>query len=81
MIGGVNDTDEEIGAIGRFLKENQIRYGQVNLLPYHNTGSGKYGHLNREYEGKEFTVPDQEKMDHLKALLEAEGIGPVLIGG
>ncbi len=81
VIGGVNDTDEEIGAIGRFLKENQIRYGQVNLLPYHNTGSGKYGHLNREYEGKEFTVPDQEKMDHLKALLEAEGIGPVLIGG
>lgn len=81
VIGGVNDTEEEIGGIGDFLKENGISYRQVNLLPYHNTGSGKYQHLNREYEGAEYYVPDKERMEDLKKILEAKGIGPVLIGG
>lgn len=81
VIGGVNDTEEEIGSIGEFLKENQIHYKQIHLLPYHNTGSGKYEHLHKEYEGQEFYVPDQEKMETLKNLLEKQGHSPVYIGG
>lgn len=81
VIGGVNDTEEEIGKIGRFLKENAISCRQVNLLPYHNTGSGKYQHLSREYGGADFYVPDPGRMEQLKQILEAEGVGPVLIGG
>lgn len=81
VIGGVNDEEEEIKAIGRFLKENGIKYKQLHLLPYHNTGSGKYEHLNKEYEGRGFYVPNQTKMETLKAVLEQEGIGPVYIGG
>lgn len=81
VIGGVNDTEEEIGSIGRFLRENGISYRQVHLLPYHNTGSGKYQHLNRNYQGGEFYVPDTEKMERLKKTLETEGAGPVFIGG
>lgn len=81
VIGGVNDSEEEIREIGLFLKENQIRYRQIHLLPYHNTGSGKYEHLGKNYEGKEFFVPDQEKMERLKQILEMEGQKPVYIGG
>ncbi|MDO5344216.1 MAG: glycyl-radical enzyme activating protein [Lachnospiraceae bacterium] len=81
VIGGVNDSEEEIRSVGCFLRENGISYRQVNLLPYHNTGSAKYLHLNRKYEGDDFYVPDSEKMDRLKKTLEAEGIGPVFIGG
>lgn len=81
VIGGVNDEEEEIKAIGRFLKENGIKFKQLHLLPYHNTGSGKYEHLSKEYEGRGFYVPDQTKMETLKAVLEQEEIGPVYIGG
>ena len=63
------------------MKENGIKYKQLHLLPYHNTGSGKYEHLNKEYEGRGFYVPNQTKMETLKAVLEQEGIGPVYIGG
>lgn len=81
VIGGVNDTEEEIGNIGRFLKKNGIKYKQIHLLPYHNTGSGKYEHLNMTYEGHEFYVPEPEKVEYLKAVLEKESLGPVYIGG
>lgn len=81
VIGGVNDTEKEIGEIGKYLKEQRIRYKQLHLLPYHNTGSGKYEHLNKNYEGELFTVPDPEKMERLKAALEQQGLGPVSIGG
>lgn len=81
VIGGVNDSEEEIASIGRFLRKNQIQYQQINLLPYHNTGSGKYQHLNRAYQGARFYVPEPEKMEALKAAMEQEGAGPVFIGG
>lgn len=81
VIGGVNDTEEEIGNIGRYLKENGIKYRQIHLLPYHNTGSGKYEHLNMKYEGQEFYVPTSERMEQLKAVLEQEGCGTVYLGG
>lgn len=81
VIGGVNDTEEEIGSIGAFLKEKQIHYKQIHLLPYHNTGSGKYEHLHMTYEGQEFYVPDQETMEMLKSMLEHQGHNPVYIGG
>lgn len=81
VIGGVNDSEEEIRRIGLFLKENQIRYRQIHLLPYHNTGSGKYEYLGRKYEGNEFFIPGKEKMERLKEVLELEGLEPVYVGG
>lgn len=81
VIGGVNDSEADMGEIGRFLKENQILFKQINLLPYHDTGSGKYQHLGREYKKEEFYVPSEEKMQELKHILEQMGLGPVLIGG
>ena len=41
----------------RFLKEEEIRYEQIHLLPYHDTGRGKYTHLGRTYEGSSFETP------------------------
>lgn len=54
VIGGVNDTEEEISSIGVFLRENRIHASQVNLLPYHDTGSSKYQRLSWKYEGDDF---------------------------
>ena len=37
----VNGTDESMNAIIAYLQEKNIHAAQVNLLPYHTTGSGK----------------------------------------
>ena len=42
IIQQVNATDEHIESVIHFLKENNIHARQVNLLPYHDIGKGKY---------------------------------------
>lgn len=81
VIGGVNDNEEEIKAIGEFLKDRSIRADRVNLLPYHNTGSGKYGRVGMEYEGNDFYTPTEEVMQKLQGTLQNYINYPVLIGG
>ena len=81
VIGSVNDTEEAIGNIGEFLDKERIGYRQIHLLPYHDTGKGKYEHLHMHYDGQEFYTPDSAKMEMLKEVLESYGLGPVYIGG
>lgn len=81
VIGGVNDSVEEISSIGEFLRDKEIRARQVNLLPYHNTGSGKYGRAGRVYEGEEFYTPVDEEMQKLRNTLQNYINYPVIIGG
>lgn len=80
VIGGVNDEAEELERMAGFLSEN-VHAEQINLIPYHNTGSGKYLHLDREYEGGMFYVPSKEHMQMLQRLMERMNIAPVFIGG
>ena len=49
IIQQVNATDEHIESVIHFLKENNIHARQVNLLPYHDIGKGKYASLDMEY--------------------------------
>lgn len=81
VIGGVNDSEDEIREIGSFLREKGIRAEQANLLPYHNTGSGKYGRIGREYEGNSFYTPTAETMEKLQRVLQSYVNYPVHIGG
>lgn len=80
VIQSVNEEEKDMLEIISYMKE-KIGNPKVNLLPYHNTGSGKYAKLAREYEGKHFTVPDEEKMKQLKKIFEENGLTDVKIGG
>lgn len=66
VISGVNDTDEEITAISKFLKENG-NPEKIELLPYHAMGEHKYSALGRDV--CRFTPPSKERLERLKALL------------
>ena len=77
----VNGNWESMAAIMDFLKENDIRPAQVNLLPYHNTGSHKYGKLGREYQAAGLTVPTDEEMEDFVRLWNEAGYQNVKIGG
>ena len=81
VIGGVNDQASEMEEIAGFLKENAVQVEQINLIPYHNTGSGKYLQLDRKYEGEAFTVPSKGRMLDLQQLIQQRNIAPVFIGG
>ena len=77
----VNGTDENMQATIDFLKKNDIHVAQVNLLPYHNTGSGKYSKIGKTYEGTELHAPSQEEMEHFAQMFKDAGFTNTKIGG
>lgn len=81
IIKGVNADREEIKAIISFLKDNNIRPVQVNLLPYHEIGSHKYSRLNLAYPHDDFQVPAKEKMEEFQEIFLQSGFSNVYIGG
>ena len=80
-VSEVNGDHESMKEIIDFLKENDIRPAQVNLLPYHSTGSHKYGKLGREYQAAGLTVPTDEEMESFVRQWNEAGYSNVKIGG
>ena len=77
----VNGDPESMAQIMSFLKENGIQPRQVNLLPYHSTGSHKYGKLGRDYPAAELTAPSDEEMESFVKQWNKAGFANVKIGG
>ena len=77
----VNGDEASMAAIIDFLKENEIRPLQINLLPYHSTGSHKYSKLGREYQASDLTAPSDEEMQALVNQWKDAGFSNVKIGG
>ena len=80
-IEGVNADEESMKAVIKWLTDEKIKVAQVNLLPYHNTGSSKYSRLECTYDGEAFFVPSDEKMKQLSSLFTEAGFLKVKIGG
>jgi len=81
VIKEINGTDIEMQSVIEFLTRHSIHTAQVNLLPYHNTGSGKYSKMGQEYEGMELHAPVQEEMEHFVTLFKQAGFHNTRIGG
>ena len=77
----VNGTDEDMKAMIKYLQEKNSRVANINLLPYHNTGSGKYEKIGRTYEGTELHAPEKEEMEHFVDLFKEAGFHNIKIGG
>jgi pyruvate formate lyase activating enzyme len=79
VIPGINDKHEELNAIARFLSSlSGIR--QVNLLPYHKTGSYKQ---KQNKNGEWFTDRESLKKEEINSLGDpfvSQGLN-VIIGG
>lgn len=71
LIEGVNTNDENIEALAVFIKD--IRLLQVNLLPYHNTGSSKYARLGRPFDSAVCSAPTPAKLELIAARLSLTG--------
>ncbi len=65
VIGGVNDTLDDMRAVRDFLYAHG-KPQKVELLPYHAMGEHKYASLAREVQV--FSVPSEEKMAELRSV-------------
>ena len=60
VIPGINDADDEIRQFARYLSELPAR--QVELLPYHHIGAGKYKRLGLPYRLPDAPQPTAEDL-------------------
>jgi len=73
VIGGVNDTEENMNATALFLQDApRLRY--VELLPYHTMGIEKHDRLGRDTVQKRFATPSKERMIELSQCFIRNGI-------
>ena len=77
----VNGNEKNMKETIAFLKEHDIHPAQINLLPYHDTGSGKYSKLDMEYKGTDLHVPEKEEMESFVRLFVESGFQNTKIGG
>ena len=78
IIGGANDSlaDWEIAA--NWLRQN-VHVHEIHLLPYHNTGTGKY--LRLGMEASTFSIPAAETLQSIRTLFQRIGFPAPVIGG
>ena len=67
LIENFNADDAHIETVAQFVR--QLNLVQIDLLPYHNTGSSKYERLGRRYDRGCFTAPPPERLARIAALL------------
>lgn len=77
----VNGNEQNMKKIIAFLQEHDIHPIQINLLPYHDTGSGKYRKLDMAYKGTDLHAPDKEEMETLTDLFINAGFKNTKTGG
>jgi len=75
IIPGFNDSEEEIRAIGEFIKSaGASAVAGYELLPYHKLGRGKYKALGRRYPLENLTPPSDLLMERLYAAAGSTGV-------
>lgn len=71
-IPGVNDSDENIKRTGELALQLNVK--MIHLLPFHQMGQGKWHGLGREYSFECNALPDPERVEQSKKLLEDLGV-------
>lgn len=74
LIPGVNDSDTELKNIARIAVNTLKQSCQVNILPYHRFGTGKYEMLDRDYSLTELVTQENSEIEHIKHLFESFGL-------
>lgn len=80
VIPGCNDQMENFQSIVQFLRERAPAIRQVDLLPYHRLGRGKYDRLQIPYTLDQLEPPPASVMQQYKRFFEEAGF-QVRVGG
>ena len=74
LIGGVNDTDENIEKTARFISELAGDIKEVHLLPYHAIAQNKYMKLGKLEDFETLQEPDKETLTRAIHIFGSFGI-------
>jgi pyruvate formate lyase activating enzyme len=72
VIPGANDSEGNMKATARFCLDAGIY--EVNLLPYHRFGEGKYTGLDRSYRLGDLRKPDDTDLQKLAGIFRTAGL-------
>lgn len=78
VIPGVNDQAEEISATAAFLLS--LGLTRIDLLPYHQTGVGKYRRMKIDYRLEELELPSPNDLQAVAQAFSRTGMA-VRVGG
>jgi pyruvate formate lyase activating enzyme len=70
VIPGFNTGEAVVRGIGALVK--RLRIGDIDLLPFHRLGTGKYRQLGRDYEYEEILPMREEELEKIKRCIETE---------
>jgi pyruvate formate lyase activating enzyme len=73
VVPGINDSQENIREIGRFIK-TLPNINEIELLPYHAAGVGKYQRLGMEFTLPEIPSISDANLDRITVELQRYGI-------
>jgi pyruvate formate lyase activating enzyme len=79
LVPGVNDDDENVGAIAS-LTADLGTIPAIHVLPFHAAAAGKYRALNMAYAMEGKRSPDQDQLRRVTAIITAHGV-TVHMGG
>ena len=79
MIPGINDSREEIRSRMQIVSSLKSVM-QVDILPYHRFGAGKYARLGLDYPLMDLDEYDPERIAEIQALVESYGL-KTTVGG
>jgi pyruvate formate lyase activating enzyme len=68
IIPGVNDSTDELDAIGKFCSK-LVHLDYVQLLPYHRLGTRTYEKMGRDYLLSDVVVPSSEHMEKCRSII------------
>ncbi|MDP2645648.1 MAG: glycyl-radical enzyme activating protein [Desulfobacterales bacterium] len=63
LIPGVNDTQENIRSVVRFIGE--LGLSRIDLLPYHQLGKNKYARLGKDYSLSDKNIYDKQQLEEI----------------
>ena len=74
VIGGINDTDENIRQTAKFISELAGDKKEIHLLPYHSVAQNKYIKLGKPDNFEKLREPDKETLERAIAMFGEYGI-------
>ncbi len=80
VVPGFNDTQKELLDIAHYAAKLP-GVEEIDILPYHNFGEGKYAALGRDYPMGDAKSPSPEKMTGFKEAIERQSGLYCKIGG
>jgi pyruvate formate lyase activating enzyme len=74
LVGGVNDSSENIAATARFITQLKGESKEVHLFPYHAIAQNKFMKLGRSHQVERLQEPDHETQERAISIFAEYGI-------